>query len=206
MDDDEKYNIKIIIIGDSGVGKTNLINVYNNGQFIKESNSTLTSNYISKTQKIGQIEYDVQLWDTPGQEKYRSITKLFYRGTKICIIVYDITNRTTFESLDYWVGSVNDVLGKDPLIAIVGNKIDLFEEEKINEKEGMEYATKIGASFYLASAKEDPRGFSRFMESLIKKYVEEHNLDGDKNKKLNLKSKSSKKKLKKGDCLCPNNE
>ena len=87
MADDENSLFKIIIIGDSGVGKTNLTNVYDNGQFTAKTNSTLVSSYISKIHKIGQIEFEIQLWDTPGQEQYPSITKLFYREAKICIIV-----------------------------------------------------------------------------------------------------------------------
>jgi small GTP-binding protein len=201
MANDENNVIKMIIIGESGVGKTNLTNVYDNGRFTEKTNSTFLSSYISKILKIGQIEFEIQLWDTPGQEQYRSITKLFYREAKICIIVYDITNRTTFESLDYWVGSAKEILGDESMIAIVGNKIDLFEKEEIPRNEGKQYAQKIGASFYLSSAKENARGFCEFIENLIKTYLERNNLDSIKNKKVLLDSKSSKKNGKK-NCQC----
>jgi small GTP-binding protein len=194
MANDENNVIKMIIIGESGVGKTNLTNVYDNGRFTEKTNSTFLSSYISKILKIGQIEFEIQLWDTPGQEQYRSITKLFYREAKISIIVYDITNRTTFESLDYWVGSVKEILGDESMIAIVGNKIDLFEKEEINQNEGKQYAKKIGASFYLSSAKKDVSGFYKFIADLIAAYTERNNLESIKDKKVILNSKSSKKK------------
>ena len=203
MANNEKNIIKIIIIGEAGVGKTNLTNVYNNGKFSNESLSTLMASFISKIYKIGEVEYEIQLWDTPGQEKYRAITKLFYREAKICILVYDITKKITFESLDYWLESVKETLGNEPIIAIVGNKNDLFDKEEVNGNEGKQYAKKIGALFYLSSAKDDAPGFSEFMESLVKTYVERNNLDNSKDRKLiNLNEKSSKKgSKKKCDCL-----
>ena len=203
MANNEKNIIKIIIIGDSGVGKTNLTNVYDNGNFSNESLSTLMSSFVTKIYKIGEVEYEIRLWDTPGQEQYRAITKLFYREAKICILVYDITKKNTFESLDFWIGSVKEILGNEPIIAIVGNKNDLFYKEEVNENEGKQYAKKIGALFYLSSAKDDAPGFSNFIESLVKTYVERNNLDDTKDRNLiNLNEKSSKKgSKKKCDCL-----
>ena len=152
-------------------------------------------------QKIGKIEYNIQLWDTPGQEKYRAVTKLFYREAKICIAVYDITQRPTFQSLDYWIESIKESLGNEPIIAIVGNKIDLFEKEEINEKEGKQYAQKIGALFYLSSAKSNIVGFSEFIEDLINKYFEKNKLDGHKSRKSITLRKNSNRKSKQ-NCQC----
>jgi len=200
--DNENNVIKMIILGDSGVGKTCLVNGFDNGLFTEKTISTYASAYISKIKKIGKIEYNIQLWDTPGQEKYRAVTKLFYREAKICIVVYDITQRSTFQSLDYWIESIKESLGNEPIIAIVGNKIDLFEKEEINEKEGKQYSQKIGALFYLSSAKSNIAGFSEFIEDLINKYFEKNNLDGFKSRKsITLKKNSNRKSKKNCQCL-----
>ena len=191
----------MVILGDSGVGKTCLVNGFNTGQFTANITSTYLSEYISKTKKIGKVEYNIQLWYTPGQEKYSAVTKFFYREAKICIVVYDIIHNKSFQSLDYWIESIKESLGNEPIIAIVGNKIDLFEKEEINKKEGQQFAHKIGALFYLSSAKTNFVGFSEFIEDLINKYFEKNNLNGYKKRKSYILNKNSNRRSKQ-NCQC----
>ena len=196
--DNGKKIIKIILIGNAGVGKTSLVNAYDYGKFNENSITTQTSNYIKKTRKIGQFEYEIQIWDTPGQERYRSVTNLFLRNAKICLLVYDITSETSFQSLDYWIDSIKENLGDDPIIAIIGNKADLFENEKIDQKKGEQYAKKQGALFTLTSAKTNIPGFCKFIEELIEKSFD--NLDGPKEtESIKLKKNSS---ISKNICQC----
>ena len=173
---DAKNNaIKVILVGDSGTGKTNLITVAAGFDFNTNSLTTTSCSYVQKIVKIDDGEYKVNLWDTIGQEKYRSLTKIFLKDSKIVIFVYDITKRESFESLKYWKKIIDEILGPGPKLAVVGNKNDLYYDEQVKEEEGEEYANKIGAKFLLTSAKNDPKGFIKFIDQLVLEYLGSNN-------------------------------
>ena len=96
----DDLNIKVILIGTSGTGKTNIIKAATNKPFEEDNNSTLTSSFVSKNITIDKKTYHIELWDTAGQEKFKSLTKLFIVDSKIVIFVYDITQKKSFEELD----------------------------------------------------------------------------------------------------------
>ena len=173
---DDEIGIKIILLGESGTGKSNLINICCNLEFNPNTASNITSAILEKKINLGKIEYNIKLWDTAGQEKFGSINNLFIKDSKICIFVYDINNRATFEQLDFWVEKVKEILGDDPILAVVANKSDLKEEVKKNE--GEEYSQKIGAFFYQTSAKADKDGFSNFINVLVEEFLFKNNLSG----------------------------
>ena len=166
------YNIKITFLGESGVGKTNLINVYTDKNFNPNEFTTSDTNQCFKTLKIGDISLNISLWDTIGQERYRSITKSFIKGSNIIVFVYDITRRVTFLELNYWISAVNvEINAEEVIFGVVGNKIDLFDNCEVPKKEGGKYATKINAQFYETSAKDDKSGFQDFIKTLIEKFL-----------------------------------
>jgi len=177
MSEDEN-SIKIILVGETGTGKSNLINVCCNLQFNPNSPSNISCSSLEKKITINNIDYIIKLWDTAGQEKFRSLNNLFIKDAKVCIFVYDNTDRRTFEDLDFWVKTLDELLGKDPILGVVANKSDLVSKEKVKESEGKEYAEKIGASFYKTSAKEDKDGFSNFVNKLVEEYLTKNNLIG----------------------------
>ena len=179
--------IKLILVGDSGTGKTNLINVSAGLKFDSDSPTTTSCAYIQKIIKRNKKEYKVNLWDTIGQERYRALTKIFVKDSNIVIFVYDITNRETFESLPYWKKIIEDILGKDLTLGVVGNKIDLFLNEKVKENEGEEYAESIGAKFLLTSAKINPNQFSKFIEEMLDIYLRKNKI-GNINDSINISS------------------
>ena len=110
--------------------------------------ATYDPNQSFKTLKIGEITLNIDLWDTIGQEKFRSITKSFIKGSNIIIFVYDITRRVTFLELNYWINAVNEELNTEEVIfGVVGNKIDLFENWEVEKKEGEKYAKRVNALF-----------------------------------------------------------
>ena len=152
-------------------GKTSLINVYFGLDFTNDIPSTLSPSVSQKELQFEGIPYVIHMWDTAGQEKYRSMTKIFIKGSQIVIFVYDITNESSFEKLSYWVESVEDTLGKEPILAVVGNKIDLFEKQEVSKAKGEAYAKKIGALFYESSAKAEPNGFKEFINVLIEELL-----------------------------------
>ena len=204
MSEDEN-SIKIILVGDTGTGKSNLINVCCNLQFNPNSPSNISCSSLEKKITINNIQYIIKLWDTAGQEKFRSLNNLFIKEAKICIFVYDYTDRKTFEDLGFWVETVDELLGKEPILGVVANKSDLILKEKVKESEGKEYAEKIGASFYKTSAKEDKDGFSNFINKLVEEYLTKNNLIGwefyskdniDNNNIISLKNSSENNKKK----------
>ena len=173
---DDESAIKIILLGESGTGKSNLINICCNLEFNPNTESNITSSILEKTINLGKIAYNIKLWDTAGQEKFRTVNNLFIKDSKICVFVYDVNNKKTFQELDFWVNAVEGILGKEPILAVVGNKSDL--KEVIKKKEGEEYAKKIGAFFFQTSAKNDKNGFSSFINILVEEFLFKNNLNG----------------------------
>ena len=169
---EENRKLKIILVGNAGIGKTSIINRYHNNSFNENSLSTVSMNFISKTMNINKKKVIVDIWDTAGQEQYRSINKLFVKDSDIVVIVYDITNRQSFEDLDYWHNFINEELGQKPLLALAGNKMDLYEKEEVREEEGEELANEWEAYFALLSAKEENNTINKFFEDIIKLYLE----------------------------------
>ena len=144
---------KITLIGDSGVGKTSIIGRFITGFFTEEINSTLGFNYSQKIYEKNGKKISLNLWDTAGQEKYRSLGKNFYKDSYIIIIVYDITNKNSFKNIKkIWYPDTQSFGEKIKIIALAGNKKDKYEEEEVSDEEGSSYAKEIKANFFLVSA------------------------------------------------------
>ena len=124
--------IKIVLIGESAVGKTCIIKRFTSGTFEIESISSLSAQISSKEIEINSQIYNIDIWDTAGQEKYRSLVKIFYKNSKAIIFVYDITNYKSFEELKkYWIPQTKQLLNENIVYGLVGNKSDLYEKEEI---------------------------------------------------------------------------
>ena len=191
MSDEEKEednNNKVIFLGEASVGKTNLIKISIGKPFDPHSLSTWTSSYVPKEILFNNQNYIFNLWDTIGQEKYRSLTKLFFKNAIIVILVYDITKKASFEALDYWLEEVKSTLGNNFILAIVANKADLYALEEVSVEEGENYAKSKGAKFKLSSAKNDPLSFIKFLEELCREYIDK-NKDIQKPRGLSIKKK-----------------
>eukprot|EP00598_Pedospumella_elongata_P006685 CAMPEP_0184983328 /NCGR_PEP_ID=MMETSP1098-20130426/12574_1 /TAXON_ID=89044 /ORGANISM="Spumella elongata, Strain CCAP 955/1" /LENGTH=206 /DNA_ID=CAMNT_0027507137 /DNA_START=101 /DNA_END=721 /DNA_ORIENTATION=+ len=156
-ENDAPREVKVVMVGESGVGKSSLTIRFVSNHFKEHGQPTIGASFLSKTlalQTGGAIKFNI--WDTAGQEKYRSLASLYYRGVDIAIIVYDITNRNSFEQVqDYWVQELqHQCFGSGGLqIAIVGNKSDLVDKRQVQEAEGKQLAADFGAVFYETSAK-----------------------------------------------------
>ena len=193
---EEEESIKVILIGDSGVGKTNLINVASGGAFNENEKSSLTASYLKKVITLNNEKYTLSLWDTIGQERLRSLSKLFFKNSKIVIYVYDITNLESFNGLESWNKDVKEMVGDEDTIikAIVGNKQDLYLSEKVSEDIALNYASTLNAKFRLTSAKTDPKGFNSFLEELLKDYIDKNQKNKNEDKKHSKSMKIKKKK------------
>ena len=150
--DDYDYLFKLIIIGDSYVGKTNIMSQYIKKEFNENSKSTIGVEFGNKIIKIDDKIIKAQIWDTAGQERYKSITSAYYKGAKGAFIVYDITSKTTFNSVDKWIQDLNLYGDKNLALLLIGNKSDLEEKRQIKKEDGEEKAKSFGLGFIETSA------------------------------------------------------
>ena len=164
---------KVVLLGDSGVGKTCIISRYISGAFDQNSPSTNGASYASKLINFEDLKKTISLdiWDTAGQEKYKSLTKFFYKDAAVAILVYDVTNKNSFESMkNFWYGQIQDFGSKNIILGVAGNKCDMYEKEEVNENEGKEFAESIGAFFEITSAKNNT-GINELFETASNKFV-----------------------------------
>ena len=135
--EDEEYSLifKMILIGDSGVGKSNILSRYINNSFSETTRSTVGVELSAKVEEINNTKIKIQIWDTAGQERYKSITKTYYKGAKGALIVYDITNKESFKNVDKWINDLKESGDDDVSILIVGNKCDLEASREVTTDE-----------------------------------------------------------------------
>ena len=171
---DEDESIKIILVGDSGVGKTSIINRFALNTFDEDYFPTIANNFTEVKLIINNKNFILNIWDTAGQEKYRSVNKLFVKGSKIVILVYDISSKKSFEELNYWFNFIKIELGTYYYMGLIGNKLDKIAEEEVNLEEAKKLAESCGAYFSLLSAKEDKEGIDIYFEELVKKYLKSY--------------------------------
>ena len=150
----EDYKIKIIVVGDSGVGKTNLINRFASDKFDTNSKATIGVEFVYKTLKINKEVIKIEVWDTAGQERYRAITSSYYKGAKGAIIVYDITNEDSFNNVESWMNEVTKKGQRDIQFLLLGNKKDLVNDREVSEEKGIEKARELNMHLFEASALE----------------------------------------------------
>eukprot|EP00271_Cylindrocystis_brebissonii_P020182 TRINITY_DN6578_c0_g1_i1.p1 TRINITY_DN6578_c0_g1~~TRINITY_DN6578_c0_g1_i1.p1 ORF type:complete len:251 (+),score=26.30 TRINITY_DN6578_c0_g1_i1:356-1108(+) len=124
-EDDYDYLFKVVMVGDAGVGKSNLISRYTKGEFNLESRSTIGVEFATRSLKMGGKTIKAQIWDMAGQERYRAITNAYYRGAVGAILVYDITRTITFQNVERWLKELREHGDTSIQIALVGNKLDL---------------------------------------------------------------------------------
>ena len=191
---------KIIIIGDSGVGKTSLLSKYIKGVFPSSPLPTIAIEFATKIIQIKEGGFiKAQIWDTAGQEKYKSITSHHYRKAVGGLIVYDITKRTTFDNVLQWLSDLKNNADKGCICALVGNKIDLVEKNhrirEVSEDEGKLLAKKYEMLFYETSALSNQSVNDAFEDLLQKIYIERRKItiiEKDKNNNvINLKTKGN---------------
>ena len=170
---DEPQQIKVVLLGESSVGKTSIINQFTTKKFNVHCSTTVTAQFITKVLTFPELEKSIQfnIWDTVGQEKYRSLAKIYYKDAKVIIFVYDITKKFSFNSIkDYWYKETINNTDGHPLIALVANKVDLYENQEVETKEGRAFADEINAIFQSTSAKNDS-GINTLFENIGKKII-----------------------------------
>ena len=206
------YLLKYVIVGDASVGKSNLLLRYTHGEFREEYQLTIGVEFGSNNLVINNSIYRIQIWDTAGQENFRSITRSYYKNSACALIVYDITRRVSFESLSDWIEDCKNSSPKTVVMVLVGNKCDLAQNREVNEEEGREFAEKHGMLFFETSAKTGLNVEELFKQSatLIAKKIKENYYDlendscgikkGDEENNVVLGNAKANEKEKKGGC------
>ena len=198
--------IKVTLIGDSSVGKTSIINRFCKNIFDQNLSSTLGANYCQKIIEKDGKNIRLDLWDTAGQEKYRAIGRHFYKESHIVCLVYDITNKESFENVkSIWYPELMEHGEKLKIIGIIGNKNDRYLDESVDEKNVKEFADEIHALYKKTSAL-DNTGIDDLFDELISKYLKEigdlmsPNADNDRKEDKIIIEKDNKKDRKKRNC------
>jgi small GTP-binding protein len=170
--------LKCVLLGETAVGKTALISRFVENKFSENFVSTLVGCYSSKDIFYPKFNRNVkyEIWDTAGQEKFRSINKIFYQDTSIAILVFDITRKDTFQALkEYWYTEVRDNSPKDVIIAIAANKNDLYEYEEVTDEEAKKFAKSINAIYHQTSASKGT-GINELFESIGSELLKPENI------------------------------
>lgn len=152
-DEELDFIFKVVFLGDSSVGKSNIISKYKLNEFNRNSKSTVGVEFYSKIITQDNKNIKIQIWDTAGQERFKAITKSYYKGAKGAIIVYDITRRATFENVQEWFKDTK-TMGDNTYIVLmlIGNKCDLVNERQVSTEEGKKEAEMNGMAFMETSA------------------------------------------------------
>ena len=172
MASNEAETVKVVLLGESGVGKTSIIVQFTAGKFDPDCVTSLSAQFVSKTVEFRNLNKAIKfdIWDTAGQEKYRALAKIFYKDAKGILLVYDITDLKSFNEVkSYWYNMIKQNADPDAIVAIVANKSDLYGNEQVKEDEGKEFAKSVGAFFQSTSAKSDT-GITSLFENIGQKY------------------------------------
>lgn len=151
-DEEYDYLFKVVLIGDSGVGKSNLLSRFTRNEFNLESKSTIGVEFATKSIQVDAKTIKAQIWDTAGQERYRAITSAYYRGAVGALLVYDISKAATFENVERWLKELRDHAESNIVIMLVGNKSDLRHKRAVSTEDAMAFAQRNNLAFIETSA------------------------------------------------------
>ena len=164
---DFDYLLKFIVIGDSSVGKSNIISKYKENKFDEKGQPSIGVQFIAKNVVIENTTFRLQVWDTAGQETFRSMTRIYYKNSSCAFIVYDITEKESFNHVESWINECKKIAPETVLLVLIGNKSDLNESREVSYEEGLKFAEKNKMLFFETSAKNGVN-----IENIFKKSVE----------------------------------
>ncbi|TYJ30677.1 hypothetical protein E1A91_A06G146800v1 [Gossypium mustelinum] len=208
-DDDYDYLFKVVLIGDSDVGKSNLLSRFTKNEFSLESKSTIGVEFATRSITIEDKVVKAQIWDTAGQERYRAVTSAYYRGAVGALLVYDATRHVTFENIERWLKELRDHTDGSIVIMLLGNKSDLRHLRAVLTEDAKAFAEKEKTYLMETSALESLNVESAFTEVLTQIYhvVSKKALEGGniqatlpKGQMINVGSKDDVSAIKKGGC------
>ncbi|XP_057536928.1 ras-related protein RIC2 [Amaranthus tricolor] len=169
-EDDYDYLFKVVLIGDSGVGKSNLLSRFTRNEFSLESKSTIGVEFATRSLNVDGKVIKAQIWDTAGQERYRAITSAYYRGAVGALLVYDVTRHATFESVERWLKELRDHTDPNIVVMLIGNKSDLRHLVAVSMEDGKTFAETESLYFMETSALEATNVENAFTEVVTQIY------------------------------------
>ncbi|EAY19543.1 small GTP-binding protein, putative [Trichomonas vaginalis G3] len=172
-----KCTFRSVMIGDSAVGKTSIVNRFLRNSFDQSEPSTVGALYESHNETRNGKPIELQIWDTAGQEQYRSLGPIYFRSSAGAILVFDITNQKSFDSLDEWLNFYRNAGCENTIVMIVGNKNDLAEQRVITTEQGQAWAQAHGCTYIETSALQGygiKNLFKTFIDQLLAQFEEEH--------------------------------
>eukprot|EP01064_Diplonema_japonicum_P017091 TRINITY_DN25134_c0_g1_i1.p1 TRINITY_DN25134_c0_g1~~TRINITY_DN25134_c0_g1_i1.p1 ORF type:complete len:229 (+),score=49.63 TRINITY_DN25134_c0_g1_i1:45-689(+) len=177
MESDFQYLFKVVLIGDSGVGKSNLMTRYTADEFNVESPSTIGVEFMTKSMKAENRDIKVQIWDTAGQERFRAISRSIYHGAKGAMLVYDITNQPSFDNISTWLQELRSHVQPSAVIMLIGNKCDLEYLRTVQKEQAKQFAEENNLAFLETSAL-DSTNVEKAFEWLVKEVYSVVNSNG----------------------------
>ncbi len=189
---------KIVLIGDSGVGKTNLLARYLKKEYKEETKATVGVEFGEKKYELSGLKIKAQIWDTAGQERYKAITSMYYKGAKGALIVFDLSSKNTFQNVEKWYNEIKKTADPNINLILIGNKSDLKDKRQISTEEGENKAKEMNVAYLETSAlncDNVDKAFDALIEAIsnkMKKEMEAEEEENDDNNNDNIQNKNFK--------------
>ena len=201
---------KIVLIGDSSVGKTNILSKYISDEYDPDTQATIGVELSTKNYTFDNNEVKVQIWDTAGQEKYRSITSSYYKGAHGCLLVYDITRKATFENIDKWLAEIKLSSNNEINMVLIGNKCDLEDKREVSIEEAQNKAKLLNMAFMETSALNGTnveKAFNELVNNVYQNNKQIFHQDvniriDDKDKGVEISQEKNKEQKSEDGCFC----
>lgn len=184
---------KLVLLGESSVGKSSIVMRFVKGQFHEFQESTIGAAFLTQTVLIDDTTVKFEIWDTAGQERYHSLAPMYYRGAQAAIVVYDITNKETFHKAQTWIKELQRQANPNIIIALAGNKLDLANNRAVAYDEAKQYAEETGLLFMETSAKTAANVMDIFT-NIARKLPKNENVNGGRTDTRNLNQNSNENK------------
>jgi len=192
--------VKVVLLGDAAVGKSSIILRFVNDTFTESYGVTIGGAFMAKLLIHNGISTRFKIWDTAGEERFRSLASMYYKDAQVAILVYDITKKESLKNLSYWITELKNNGPPNIMLAVVGNKIDLIESEEVTLEEASNFAKETGSLFKMTSAKEG-KGVHDLFERIAEDLEKKNSPSGGGNAgSRKLKSEENTQKESKGCC------
>ena len=196
------HKYKLVFLGEQAVGKTSIITRFMYDTFDNNYQATIGIDFLSKTMYLDDRTVRLQLWDTAGQERFRSLIPSYIRDSSVAVVVFDVTNKTSFANCDKWIEDVRAERGGDVIILLVGNKTDLTDKRQVSAEEGEAKAKKLNVLFFETSAKSNTNIKQMFRKLAEALPGQDASKDGGASNAQNVDIQVGQRGQKKSGCAC----
>lgn len=169
----QEHKFKVVLLGEGRVGKTSILLRYINNTYTEKQESTFQASYQEKTLNIGNNSVKLSIWDTAGQERFHALAPIYYRDSNAAILVFDITDKTSFSKVQHWIEELRKIVGSDIILVIASNKIDLENKRQVLDHTASVYANSVGATIVPSSAKTG-KGVNELFLEVTKRLLQKH--------------------------------